>query len=129
MNEPWSYDVIITPWNELILHCDKATDIHNHLVKRSLIETRGVISTFFLGGGQNFFIFFNATGLLKNWKKQHFICSNLTLFMHIVPFFLFSFFLFFSFFSFFLFFFLFIFIFFFLGWGGGDGPQPLSNRL
>ena len=43
---------------------------------------------FFLGGGQNFVIFFNATWLLKNWKKQHFICSNLTFF--IVPFFLFS---------------------------------------
>ena len=27
---------------------------------------------FFLGGA-NFFLFFNATGLLKNWKKQHFI--------------------------------------------------------
>ena len=70
---------------------------------------------------QNFFIFFNATGLLKNWKKQHFICSNLTLF--IVPFFLFS--LFFSFFLFFLFFYLFFF-FLFPG-GGGDGPQPPSN--
>ena len=50
-------------------------------------------------GGANFF-FFNATWLLKNWKKQHFICSNLTLFM--VPFFLFP--LFFSFFSSFFFF-------------------------
>ena len=70
---------------------------------------------FFLGG-QKKFLFFNSTGLLKNWKKQHFICSNLTSF--IVPFFLFLFFsLFFSFFLFFLSFFLF---FFFLG--GGDGP-------
>ena len=45
-------------------------------------------------GAKFIFLFFNATGLLKNWKKQHFICSNLTLF--IVPFFLsffFSFFL------------------------------------
>ena len=25
----------------------------------------------FLGGGQNFFLFFNATGLLKNWKKNN----------------------------------------------------------
>ena len=65
---------------------------------------RGVISTF--PWGAKFFLFFNATGLLKNWKKQHFICSNLTLF--IVPFFLFSLFsLFFSLFSFFLSFFLF----------------------
>ena len=65
---------------------------------------------------QHFFIFFNATVLLKNWKKQHFICSNLTLF--IVPdlrscfsFFLFSF-------SFFCFFFIFSF---FLG---ATAPQP-----
>ena len=78
---------------------------------------------FFLGGPK-FFLFFNATGLLKNWKKQHFICSNLTLF--IVPFFLFfSFFSFLSFFSFFLSFFLF---FFFLGGGGGaTPPQPPLN--
>ena len=54
-------------------------------------------------GGANYFLFFNATGLLKNWKKQHFICSNLTLF--IVPFFL-SFFFFIFFLSFFFFFFL-----------------------
>ena len=73
-------------------------------------------------GGQTIFLFFNATGLLKNWEKQHFICSNLTLF--VVPFFLSFFFLFFSvFLSFFIFFF-------FLGGGGGgvgDGPQPHSN--
>ena len=68
---------------------------------------------FFLGG-PNFFLFSNATGLLKNWKKQHFICSNLTLF--IVPFFLFS--LFFSFLFFFFFFFSFT-----LG-GGRRPPQP-----
>ena len=84
--------------------------------------TRGVISTF--SWGANFFIFFNATGLLKNWKKQHFICSNLTLF--IVPFFLFSLFsLFFLFFlSFFLIFLLFLFPF---SWWEGRGatvPQP-----
>ena len=59
---------------------------------------------FFLGG-QNFF--FNATGLLKNWKKQHFICSNLTLF--IVPFCLFS---------------LFSFFFFLLFPRGATAPQP-----
>ena len=60
-------------------------------------------------GGQKIFLFFNATGLLKNGKKQHFICSNLTLF--IVPFFLF-----FSFFS------LFFLFFFFLG--GRRPPSP-----
>ena len=43
------------------------------------LGTRGVISTF--SWGPKFFLFFNATGLLKNWKKQHFICSNLTLFI------------------------------------------------
>ena len=81
---------------------------------------------FFLGG-PNFFLFFDATRLLKNWKKQHFICSNLTLF--IVPFFLslffssfFSFFSFFSSFSFFFSFFIFL-----GGGGGGDAPQPPSN--
>ena len=68
----------------------------------------------FFVGGQILFLFFHATGLLKNWKKHHFICSNLTLF--IVPFFL-SFFLFFS------FFFLFSFSL------GGDGPPaPLKWR-
>ena len=81
-----------------------------------------VISTFSWGGGQNlkFFKFFNATGLLKNWKKQHFICSNLT-YLHSS---LLSFFLFFFFFSFF-FFFLYFFLF---PWGGGATapPSPLK---
>ena len=72
----------------------------------------------FLGGGQILFRFFNATGPLKNWKKQHFICSNLTSF--IVPFFLF-----FSFFLFFLCFFLFFFFSFSLG--GRRPPQPPLN--
>ena len=74
-------------------------------------------------GGPNFFKFFNATGLLKNWKKQHFICSNLTSF--IVPFFLFLFFSLFSSFFFFLFFF------FLEGWRGPPAPQmtPLPLRL
>ena len=82
---------------------------------------RGVISTF--SWGAKFFLFFNAIGLLKNWKKiQHFICSNLMLF--IVPFFLsFLFFLlFFSHFSFFLYFFFFLF-----SWGGRP-PAPLKWR-
>ena len=71
---------------------------------------RGVISTFSSGGGKICYIFFNATGLLKNLKKQHFICSNFTLF--IVPFL-----------SFFLFFSFFLFSFFF----GGTPLQPSSN--
>ena len=62
---------------------------------------RSVISTF-SWGTINFFKSFNATGLLKNLKKQHFICSNLTLFSSFLS-------SFFSFFLFFLFFFLFIF--------------------
>ena len=76
-----------------------------------LVET-GALFQLFLGRPKFFFSFFNATGLLKNWKKQHFVCSNLTL--RIVLFFLFSLFSFFlSLFSFFLSFF------FLLGGGGG----------
>ena len=61
----------------------------------------------------------------KIGKKQHFICSNLTLF--IVP--LFLFFSVFSFFLFFLFFFLF-FLFFSFSLGGGDGPPaPLKWHI
>ena len=77
---------------------------------------RSVISTF--SWGAKFFLFFNATGLLKNWKKQHFICSNLTLF--IVPFFHSFFFSFFFFFLFFLFFSFFFFL------GGRRPPAPLK---
>ena len=65
----------------------------------------------FLGGT----IFFNFSMPPENWKKQHFICSNLTLF--IVPFFLFFFFFFFSF-SFTFFFFL----------GGRRSSSPLKWR-
>ena len=72
----------------------------------------------FFSEGQIFKKFFNATRLLKNWKKQHFICSNLTLF--IVPFFLSLFF--FSFFSFF------IFSFFYFSFGGDGPPAPLKWR-
>ena len=73
---------------------------------------RGVISTF--SWGATLFLFFNATWLLKNWKK------NSTLYVVIWRY------SFFSFFSFFLFFFLF---FFFHG-GGSDGlPAPLKWRL
>ena len=39
-------------------------------------ETAGASFQLFLGGG-NFFIFFNATGLLKNWKKT-------TLYLYVV---------------------------------------------
>ena len=63
----------------------------------------------FLEKSQKKIKFFNATGLLKNWKKQHFIlCSNLTLF--IVPFFVSFFFLFFP-------------LFFFFS-GGSETPSP-----
>ena len=81
---------------------------------------RSVISTSSWGGGK-FFLFFNATGLLKNWKKQHFICSNLTLF--IVPFFL-------SFFFSLFFLFFFLFFFFSFSWRGVTAPQPpqMSNN-
>ena len=74
----------------------------------------------FLGRGEIFFYFSVLPDYWKIWKKQHFICSNLTLF--IAPFFLFS-----LFFSFFLFFF-FLFFFFLFPWGGGRRPpQPPSN--
>ena len=72
-------------------------------------------------GGPKFCLFSNTTGLLKNWEKQHFICSNSTLF--IVPFFLFSHFFLFSLFS----HFFFLFSFFLLSFGGGwgcKGPPP-----
>ena len=71
-------------------------------------------------GGKIFFIF-QCHRIINKLEKQHFLCSNLTLF--IVPFFLFS-----SFSSFFSFFSLFSFLFLFLFFlGGGDGPPPLSN--
>ena len=66
----------------------------------------------FLGGSKFFFQCHRSPGLLKNWKKQHFICSNSTLFIVL-------FFLFFPFFSLFFFFFLFFFLSFSFG---GDSP-------
>ena len=72
---------------------------------------------FFLGG-QNFFYFSMPPDY---WKKQHFICSNLTLF--IVLFFL-SFFPFFSFFPLLFSFFFFSYFFLFFFFLGGDSPQP-----
>ena len=93
-----------------------------HITSSHLLP--GASFQLFLGGGRNFFWFFSATGLLKNWKKQHFICSNLTLF--IVPFFLFS--LFFSFLSLFSFFLSFFSFFSFFFSSGGDGPPaPLND--
>ena len=80
------------------------------LERKKVERIQGRHFNFFLGS-QKFFEFINATGLLKNWKKQHIICSNLTLFM--VPFF-----------PFFSLFFTFFFSFFFLG---GTAPQPPSN--
>ena len=75
---------------------------------------------FFLGG-QIFFIF-QCHRTIEKLEKQHFICSNLTLF--IVPFF---FFLSFSLFSFTFFFFLSFFLFFFFL--GGDAPPPQMTPL
>ena len=91
---------------------------------RYLCDKMGIMAALCIKVVENAYTSHNATGLLKNWKKQHFICSYLTLF--IVPFFLFSlFFSFLSLFSFFLSFFLFFFFFFFLGGGGGaTAPQP-----
>ena len=94
----------------------------------SIFVTNQIIrpeESFQLFGGQIYFYFTTyATGLLKNWKKQHFIlCSNLTLF--IVPFFL-SFFLFFLFYLFYLFFLSF---FFFLGGGRGEGDGPCPSQM
>ena len=90
-------------------------------------EPSDILKRFHQGRHFNFFLegpkifkFFNATGLLKNWKKQQFICSNLTLF--IFPFFLFL--LFFSFFFFFFLFSFFFLFFFFLGGGGRRPPSP-----
>ena len=78
-------------------------------------------------GGKDFFYLSMPPDYWKIGKKQHFICSNLTLF--IVPFFLFS--LFFSFLSLFSFL-LSLFLFPCLGGGGGGGataPQPPKWRL
>ena len=101
-------------------------DLQSNALPLSYTPIRTVASfQLFLGGGQKFFWFFNATGLSKNWKKQHFICSILTLF--IVPFFLSFFFsFFFSLFSFFSFFFLFFF--FLFPWGGRRPPSPPKWR-
>ena len=76
----------------------------------------------FFSEGAKLFLFFNATELLKNWKKYHLICINLTLF--IVHFFL-SFFLS-SFFYFFLSFFFLFSILFFHG-GGATAPAPSND--
>ena len=71
-------------------------------------------------GGQTIFFIFQCHRTVEKLEKQHFICSNLTLF--IVPFFLSFFFIVFLFFC-FSFFFLF---FFFLGGGGRRSPSPLK---
>ena len=84
-----------------------------------LNEEQGRHFNFFLGD-QNFFYFSMPPDYWKIGKKQHFICSNLTLF--IVPFFLsFFFFFFFSLFSFL--FFSFLFFFFLFPWGRRP-PSP-----
>ena len=71
---------------------------------------------FFLGG-QNF-LFFNATGLLKNWKNST-LYVVIWRYSYIVPFFL-------SFFLLFLFFFLFSF--FSFSWGGGVTAPPAPHK-
>ena len=93
--------------------------IKSLLSQMNHLSQQGRHFNFFLEG-PNFLKFFNATGLLKNWKKKHFICSNLTLF--IVPFFLFS--LFFSFLSLFSFYSFFLFLF---PRGGATAPQPPND--
>ena len=85
-------------------------------MKNQRYKVQGRYFNFFLGG-KFFFKFSMPPDYWKIGKKQHFICSSLTLF--IVPFFLSFFFLCFLSFFFFLSFFLF---FFFLGGGGCDGP-------
>ena len=87
----------------------------------STIVFQGRHFNFFLEGANNFFLFFNATGLLKNLKIQHFICSNFTNIHSSLSFF-FSFFFFFLFFSFFSFF-----CFFSFSLGGPTAPQLPSN--
>ena len=75
---------------------------------------------FFLVGAKIFFSF-QSQRTMEKLEKQHFICSNLTLF--IIPFFLSFFFSFFSLFLFFLFFSFFFSFFFSLG-GGATAPHP-----
>ena len=109
--------MILQLWCE---HCGRHCSIRAACSEKTVVKhlgCRGVISTF--SWGPNFFKFFNATGLLKNCKKQHCICSNLALF--IVLFFHFS-----SFFLFFLFFLRIIsfFLFPWVGRGGDDHPSP-----
>ena len=83
------------------------------------MQRPGASFQLFLGGPKFFFIFQCHRTIENLEKKQHFICSNLTLF--IVPFFFSFFFLFFSFFLFF-----FLFFFFSFPWGGDGPPAPLK---
>ena len=94
--------------------------LNRRLFVRDMLALRGVILTF--SWGANFFKFFNATGLLQKWKKQHFICSNLTLFIDpFFPFYLFS--------LFFIFFLFFFFFFFSFSLGGDGPPAPQMTYL
>ena len=88
---------------------------------QTLVGARGVISTF--SWGPNFFYIFQCHRTIEKLKKQHFICSNLTLF--IVPFFL-SFFLFFLFSPFLFFLFSFFFSFFLFPWGVFPSPPQMT---
>ena len=89
---------------------------HSHLLGRAqAVHHSGASFQLFLGGAK---FFLNFSMPPDYWKKQHFTCSNLTLF--VVLFFLFSLFLIFFLFSFFFFFFSF-------SLGGATAPQPPSN--
>ena len=99
-------------------HSSSNTIYQYHRPDWCTLYRQGRHFNFFLGAK---FFFSMPPDYWKIGKKQHFICSNLTLF--IVPFFLSFFFLLF----FFLFFFFFLFsFFFFLGGGGRRPPSPLQ---
>ena len=119
--------VAIVRWLQPLIstNCMRSESILAWLIIKKCINNARIIQgrhfNVFLGGTNFFFILLCYTGLLKNWRKQHFICSNLTSF--IVPFFLSPFF---SRFSFFLSFFL---IYFFLGGNGPPAPPPWMTPL
>ena len=108
---------------------------YRHFIQISILPLVKFVSLFQLLQGRHFNFFLGAKFFFyspmppdywKIGKKQHFICSNLTLF--IVPFFSLSFFLLFFFFFFFFFSFFFSFFFFLGGRGGRRPPAPLKWR-
>ena len=116
--------LVLLGWT-IHMFCEiKQTIVYNGQARQLDASHQGRHFNFFLGA-KFFFIFFNATGLLKNWKNSTlYVVIYLTLF--IVPFFLFSlFFSFLSLFSFFSFFFFFFYLFSFsLGGDGPPAPHP-----